>query len=69
MKTESITKRRSVDHIARRVAMYCCSKYCCFTSTLTDIADYFSVSISGLTRARDRFEVELRNSNELKKSQ
>ena len=45
--------------------MYYCSKFCCYNNTLTEIADYFSVSVSGLTRARDRLELQLSNSNEL----
>ena len=49
-----ILKRRSTNREARQVAMYCACKYCRHKYTLTELARRFSVSVSGLTQARNR---------------
>jgi len=41
---------------ARRLLIYCMCKYCRGKHSLSDISQEFSVSVSGLTQARDRFE-------------
>jgi REP element-mobilizing transposase RayT len=41
---------------ARRLLIYCICKYCRGERSLSDISREFSVSVSGLTQARDRFE-------------
>ena len=49
-----ILKRKSKYHFARKLAMYLCCNYCTANKSLTKIGEDFSVSLSGLTRARDR---------------
>ncbi len=61
-----ILARKSPHRVARRVFMYCACKYCSYGRSLTDIAKCFSVSISGLTRARDRVKADLPRDKELK---
>jgi REP element-mobilizing transposase RayT len=41
---------------ARRLLIYCICKYCRGERSLSNIAREFSVSVSGLTQARDRFK-------------
>lgn len=46
--------------------MYCACKYCSHDRSLTDIAKSFFVSISGLTRARDRVKEVLVQNKDLR---
>jgi len=64
---EEILEGRSKHKEARRVLMYCSSKYCRYESSLTKLSKAFSVSVSGLTLGRDRFEKELKNDFRLQK--
>jgi putative transposase len=63
---EQILKRKSTFRTARRVLMFFACKYCSHERSLTDIAKAFSVSVSGLTRARDRIKDELVHNKELR---
>ena len=47
--------------------MYCAYKSCSHDRSLTDIAKSFSVSISGLTKARDRIKEVVVQNKELRK--
>ena len=47
-------KRKSRDRESRKILLFCLSKYCRSSMKLTDIAERCSISLSGLTRARDR---------------
>ncbi len=51
---ESILRRKSANRDARRLAMYCAYIYCRHDSSLTDLARWFSVTVGGLTHARDK---------------
>lgn len=64
---EEIIRRKSPNRLARQVLMYCACKYCSHDRSLTDIANSFSVSISGLTRARDRMQEVVAQNKELRK--
>ena len=54
VKIADIFKRRLVKRETRRILLFCLSKYYRSHMTLTDIAENCSISLSGLTRARDR---------------
>ena len=56
---ETILRRRSQEKIARAVVIYLCSIYCNSRMTLTEIGKIFSLSLSGLTRTRDRVKEKL----------
>ena len=56
VKSADIIKRRSVERESRRILLYSLSKYCRSHMSLTDIAENCSISLSGLTRARDRIK-------------
>ena len=51
---QQILSRQSSETVARRIAMYCVCHYCRSAESLTNLATFFSVSVSGLTRCRDR---------------
>ena len=51
---KEVLKRRGKAKEERKIAMYMCARYSISCMTLTEIGKLFSVSISGLTRARDR---------------
>lgn len=55
IKSAELMRRRSAHREARRLVMYCASKYCRHESSLSELAERLGVSVSGLTRARDRF--------------
>ena len=65
---EEIFRRKSPNRLARRVLMYCACKYCSHDCSLTAIAKSFSVSISGLTRVRDRVKDGIIQNKELRKA-
>jgi len=65
-KIDKILKRKSCHQTARKLAMYLCCQYCTNTTSLTCIGKYFGVSISGLTRARDRVNESIQKNNEKK---
>ena len=50
----SILQRRSRSRLARRLGMFCVCKYCRYGRSLIELARTFGVSVSGLTRGRDR---------------
>ena len=58
--TKEIRTRRSKAKEARRIAMYMCATYANSYMTLTQIGRLFSVSISGLTRTRDRVKDKIK---------
>ena len=62
-----ITQRKSTEKLPRQIAMYLCALYCNSRISLTDIGKLFSVSLSGLTRSRDRIKYKIETgNNELK---
>jgi hypothetical protein len=54
IQSAELLRRRSPHREARRLLMYCAAKYCRHDSSLSDVAEHLGVSLSGLTRARDR---------------
>ena len=56
---ETILRRKSQEKTARAVAIYLSSIYCNSRMTLTEIGEIFSLSLSGLTRTRDRVRDKL----------
>jgi len=50
---EKTLARKDKHMQARKLAMFLCCKYCVSKHPLTEIADLFSVSLSGLTKTRD----------------
>ena len=58
-----VLKRKSTEKQARKIAMFLCSIYCNSRMSLTDLGKLFSVSLSGLTRTRDRVKQELEDNN------
>ena len=66
VKSTDIIARKSGYREARRVLMYCLSVFCRHKLTLTEMAGKLSVSVSGLTRARDRVRDEMPEDKALK---
>jgi hypothetical protein len=62
IQSAELLRRRSPYREARRLLMYCAAKYCRHDSSLTDVAERLGVSLSGLTRARDRVAAVLTRS-------
>ena len=56
---ESILRRRQGCRLPRRIGMYCVCRYCRHQRSLTELAREFGVSVSGLTRGRDRVAAAL----------
>jgi len=51
---EDILSRKGGRRLSRKVAVYMCCCYCTSHTSLTDIGKLFGVTLSGLTRTRDR---------------
>ncbi len=51
---EDILRRRSKAKVPRQIAMYLCAIYCASRVSMGDLGNLFSVSLSGITIARDR---------------
>lgn len=62
-----LVRRRSPQREARRLLIYCASRYCRHESSLSGLAERLGVSVSGLTRARDRVATALPGSRKLKR--
>ena len=60
---EIILQRKSPEKLARKIAMHLCAIYCCSRVSLTNIGKIFSVSLSGLTRSRDRVKQAIESKN------
>ena len=56
---ESILQRRSKEKMPRQIAMYLCAVYCCSRVSMSDLGKLFSVSLSGITIARDRIKKKI----------
>ena len=65
--SDSLLSRRSPSRDARRLLMYCACIYCCSMKSLSEIATSFGVSVSGLTRARDRVKVSIAEDKQQRK--
>lgn len=63
---ECVLQRAGAHRQARRVLMYCASRYCRYQSSLTELGRALGVSVSGLTRARDRVAAELPKNRRLR---
>jgi hypothetical protein len=59
IQSAELLRRRSPHREARRLLMYCAATYCRHDSSLSDVAEHLGVSLSGLTRARDRVAAAL----------
>lgn len=66
LERERLLLRKGAHRQARRVLMYCASTYARHQCTLTELAGAFGVSVSGLTRARDRVADLLPRSKKLR---
>lgn len=62
-----ILSRKGGQRVARKLAMYACCCYCTSNTSLTDIGKLFGVTLSGLTRTRDRVAESIDKDKELKK--
>ncbi len=62
---DRLLQRKGAHRKARRMLMYCASKYCRYRSSLTGLASELGVSVSGLTQARDRVAKRLRRDRPL----
>jgi len=56
---ETILQRRSKEKMPRQIAMYLCAVYCCSRVSMNDLGKLFSVSLSGITIARDRIREKM----------
>ncbi len=57
--SEAILQRRRGCRLPRRIGMFCVCRYCRHQRSLTELAGEFGVSVSGLTRGRDRVAAAL----------
>jgi len=57
--SEAILQRRQGCRLPRRIGMFCVCRYCRHRRSLTELAQEFGVSVSGLTRGRDRVAAAL----------
>lgn len=67
MSPEQLYDRKSGDRKARRMLLYSVCKYCRGWHSLGEMASCFSVTLSGLTRPRDRFEDDIRTDGQLRR--
>ncbi len=63
---EQLLVRRSRHAEARAVLIYLVSRHCRPTSTLTELAKAFGISVSGLAKARDRIDADSRTNKRLR---
>ena len=56
---EDILRRRSKEKLPRQVAMYLCTIYCTSRVSMSDFGKLFSVSLSGVSIARDRVKKKI----------
>ncbi len=63
---ELILRRHNREGDARQVAMYLATCYCRGRYSLTEISEYFNLSISGLGSARTKFKTRLQKSSQLR---
>ena len=56
---EEILQRRSKKKMARQIAMYLCTVYCSSRVSMSNLGKLFSVSLSGITIARDRVKKKM----------
>jgi REP element-mobilizing transposase RayT len=67
IESAELVRRRCAHREARRLLMYLASKYCRHESSLSELAERLGVSVSGLTRARDRVAAALPGDRELRR--
>jgi putative transposase len=64
---KEILSRKGGQRVSRKLAMYLCCNYCTSHTTLTEIGKLFGVTLSGLTRTRDRVTQLLAKDKGIKK--
>ncbi len=62
---QNLLQKRSTLRIARKLAMYLCCQHCLGHTSLTDLGHLFNVSLSGLTRSRDRLDISRKNNKDI----
>jgi REP-associated tyrosine transposase len=65
VKEKGILLRRGLPRLARSLAIYLCCQYCTNHTSLTNIGKIFNISLSGLTRSRDRIKDQKQQNMEL----